>query len=133
MPARTLGEAFVAGCRRGGQRTRRPAFRPDHRFASFSAPAAKATVATAAEDAAKAAMEAFWDRAEAETEARVQESALGLRSTTVQAAIAAAGSDAGLGFDLGFMDGPGGVMTTIPQSMMRLADDGSWKLAGGKV
>ena len=29
------------------------------------------------------------------------------------------------------MHGPGGVMTTIPQDMMTLADDGSWTLAGG--
>ena len=125
------GEAFVGGVEEAVDNPERgtaPTI-----AASFSAPAAKATVATAAEDAAKAAMEAFWDRAEAETEARVQASALGLRSTTVQAAIAAAGSDAGLAFNLGFMDGPGGVMTTIPQSMMRIADDGSWSLAGAQA
>ena len=105
---------------------------PGSLVASIKAAEESPDVAKAAEDAAAKVMEAFWDRAEAETEARVQASALGLRSTTVQAAIAAAGSDAGLAFDLGFMDGPGGVMTTIPQSMMKLAGDGSWTLSGAK-
>ena len=79
----------------------------------------------AAEDAA----EAFEDWAEAVQKVDVEKA---LNAPAVKAAINAAGSNAGLEWNLGFMGGPGGVMTTIPQSMMTLADDGSWMVAGGK-
>ena len=81
--------------------------------------------------AAKDATEAFWDTAEAITAERAQTSAFGLKLPEVRAAIAQTGSDAGLEWSAAFMHGPGGLMNTIPQDMMTLADDGSWTLAGG--
>ena len=88
-----------------------------------------AKAAAEAIKAAEAATKAFWDMAEADAAGRA--SAFGLKLPEVQAAIAAAGSDSGLAWSTAFMSGPGGVQTTIPRNMMKLADDGSWTLAGG--
>ena len=59
-----------------------------------------------------------------------------LKSIQIQMAIQSAGKNNGLdfaaAFQAGYMDGPGGLMTTVPQSMMKLSSDGSWSLAGGK-
>ena len=88
--------------------------------------------AAAAEQAAKEVTDEFWRQVDEAAVKNAETSAWGLRSAPVQAAIRQAGSDAGLEWSAAFMTGPGGVMTTVPQNMMTLADDGSWTLAGGQ-
>ena len=91
-------------------------------------------VADEAEKAAAAARDAnaaFMEWAGGAHALNVALSAQALKSTSIVEGFKAAGSNAGLEFDLAFMDGPGGIMTTVPQNMMTLAEDGSWTLAGG--
>ena len=95
---------------------------------------AASVAAVAAEKSAEAAREAnkaFLKWAGGVKELQDKLSALALKSTTIQQGFRAAGNNAGLEFNLGFMSGPGGVMNTIPQSMQKLSDDGSFMLAGG--
>ena len=86
-------------------------------------------MATAAEDAAKAATEAFWDRAEKETEYRAKTSAFGFRTPETLAAIRQGATDAGLEWSTSFMHETDGLVETI-QDTMTLTDEG-WVLAGG--
>ena len=75
---------------------------------------------------------AFMEWAESTHSLNVALSAQALKSTSIRQAFREAGNTAGLEFDLAFMQGPGGVMTKLPQNMMTVADDGSWMIAGGK-
>ena len=96
--------------------------------------AAEAAAAEEAKELAKAAKEAndrFMEWAGSTQVLTNALSAQALKSGVIQQAFRAAGDNSGLEFNLGFMDGPGGVMTQLPQNMMKVAEDGSWTIAGG--
>ena len=96
--------------------------------------AAEAAAAEEAKELAKAAKEAndrFMEWAGSTQVLTNALSAQALKSGVIQQAFRDAGDNSGLEFWLGFMDGPGGVMTQLPQNMMKVAEDGSWTIAGG--
>ena len=93
---------------------------------------AREEAAELARVAREEANKAFMEWAESTHALNVALSAQALKSTSIIQGFREAGNNAGLEFDLAFMSGPGGVMTTVPKNMMTLAEDGSWMLAGGK-
>ena len=97
-------------------------------IASIKAAEADPELAKAAEDAAKKAMEAFWDTAEAETASRAKTSAFGFRTPETLAAIRQGATDAGLEWSTSFMHETDGLVNEIGDTMT-LTDEG-WVLAG---
>ncbi len=91
---------------------------------------------TTAFEKAKKKGEEFLDVAGTRFAMDMKASMESLKSIQIQMAIQSAGKNNGLdfaaAFQAGYMDGPGGLMETVPQSMMTLSSDGSWSLAGGK-
>ena len=102
---------------------------PGSLVAAVKAAEAEPELAKAAAAAAEKVTEAFWDRAEAETEYRAKTSAFGFRTPETLAAIRQGATDAGLEWSTSFMHETDGLVETI-QDTMTLTDEG-WVLAGG--
>ena len=84
-----------------------------------------------AEAAAKALTERFWAEAEIVTDARARDSALGLKSAAVLAAIQEAGAEAGSVWSLAYASGVDGMVTTeLPEVVGGISELPSWEESG---